>query len=318
MSRIRTVKPELFRHEELFEAEITSGLPLRLAFIGLLTVADCEGRFPWKPRTIKLDVLPHDAVDFAAILDALQAAGFIQQYEAEGKLYGLIPTFKKHQQISNREQERGSTLPEPPTSSQEQAQSSPSTGSVQSQYWLEQVPVLAQSSTSTGPGTPGREGKGREGEGKGKGEPQEGKGVAHARAQEGDVSASGKPRAPITANWHPSLQALEILSQQGISATFAEACIPEFRLYWMERGDARPGWDASFVNSVKRSWEKRPPDPAAEPTYKTRPRHMTIMEWEAYKNRHWYPQPTSPDPFGQLPALSEEVPALEGSYERTH
>ena len=27
MSKIRTVKPELFRHEQLFEAEQSSGLP---------------------------------------------------------------------------------------------------------------------------------------------------------------------------------------------------------------------------------------------------------------------------------------------------
>ena len=45
MSRIRTVKPELFKHEELFDTELASGLPLRLAFTGLFTVADCEGRF---------------------------------------------------------------------------------------------------------------------------------------------------------------------------------------------------------------------------------------------------------------------------------
>lgn len=53
MSRIRTVKPELFKHEELFDAEQNSKLPLRLAFIGLFTVADREGRFKWRPRTLK-------------------------------------------------------------------------------------------------------------------------------------------------------------------------------------------------------------------------------------------------------------------------
>ena len=53
MSRIRTVKPELFKHEELFDTELASGLPLRLAFISLFTVADCEGRFKWRPRTLR-------------------------------------------------------------------------------------------------------------------------------------------------------------------------------------------------------------------------------------------------------------------------
>ena len=110
-SRIRSVKPELFRHEELFEAELESGLPLRLAFIGLFTVADCEGRFRWKPRTLKLDVLPHDLLDFSHVLNALESGGFIRRYTVAGETYGLIINFKKHQQIPTREAERGSSLP---------------------------------------------------------------------------------------------------------------------------------------------------------------------------------------------------------------
>jgi hypothetical protein len=54
MARIRTVKPDLFRHEGLFDAERASGLPLRIAFAGLWTAADREGRFAWSPRTLKL------------------------------------------------------------------------------------------------------------------------------------------------------------------------------------------------------------------------------------------------------------------------
>jgi hypothetical protein len=45
MGRIRTVKPELFQHGDLFDAEVESGFPLRLAFIGLFTCCDREGRF---------------------------------------------------------------------------------------------------------------------------------------------------------------------------------------------------------------------------------------------------------------------------------
>ena len=114
MSRIRTVKPELFRHENLFDAELESGLPLRLAFIGLFTVADCEGRFLWKPRTIKLDVLPHDLIDFAYVLNALERHGFIQSYEVDGMKYGWIPSFTKHQRLQGKEIEAGSRLPAKP------------------------------------------------------------------------------------------------------------------------------------------------------------------------------------------------------------
>lgn len=103
MARIRTVKPELFRHEGLYELENETGLPIRISFAGLFTACDREGRFKWKPRQLKLDVLPFDDVDFSRVLDALVTRGFIVKYENLGELYGCIPTFKKHQVINNRE-----------------------------------------------------------------------------------------------------------------------------------------------------------------------------------------------------------------------
>jgi hypothetical protein len=111
MARIRTVKPELFRHEALFEAEQKSGLPLRLAYIGIFTACDREGRFKWKPRALKLDVIPYDDVDFSRVLDALVTHGFIVKYEFEGDQFGCIPSWHTHQVINNREST--SILPSP-------------------------------------------------------------------------------------------------------------------------------------------------------------------------------------------------------------
>jgi hypothetical protein len=111
MARIRTVKPEFFRHEKLFDAEKESGLPLRLAFAGLWTAADREGRFRWTPRALKLDCLPFDDVDFSRVLDALATRGFIVRYEAGGTEYGAIPGWKRHQVINNRE--AASSIPGP-------------------------------------------------------------------------------------------------------------------------------------------------------------------------------------------------------------
>lgn len=113
MARIRTVKPEFFRHEGLYEAERSSGLPLRLAFAGLWCCADREGRFSWKPRTLKLDVLPHDDVDFSAILNALGSHGFVVRYETPEGSFGYIPSWRSHQVINLREAQ--SRLPEPPS-----------------------------------------------------------------------------------------------------------------------------------------------------------------------------------------------------------
>lgn len=111
MARIRTVKPELFKHEALFDAEQETGLPLRIAFVGLFTVADRDGRFKWRPRQLKTEVLPYDEVDFSRVLHALWTRGFLVRYECGTDGYGCIPSFSKHQVINNREAE--SELPTP-------------------------------------------------------------------------------------------------------------------------------------------------------------------------------------------------------------
>lgn len=111
MARIRTIKPSFFRHGELFEAEKAEGMPLRVAFAGLWTAADREGRFPWKPQELKLDCLPFDDVDFSRVLDALATRGFIVKYASGGKEYGFIPSWHTHQVINNRE--TPSTIPQP-------------------------------------------------------------------------------------------------------------------------------------------------------------------------------------------------------------
>ena len=109
MARIRTIKPEFFRHEGLYEAEIKYKLPLRISFAGLWTACDREGRFKWKPRALKLDVLPYDELDFSRVLDALLTCGFIVKYEKDGEDFGCIPSWHTHQVINNRESE--SVLP---------------------------------------------------------------------------------------------------------------------------------------------------------------------------------------------------------------
>ncbi|MDL2401573.1 hypothetical protein [Rhizobium mayense] len=111
MARIRTIKPEFFKHEGIFDAEHATGLPLRLAFAGLWTQCDREGRFAWRPRQLKVDILPYDDVDFSRVLDALATRGFIVKYASNGREYGCIPSWHRHQVINNRE--RDSEIPEP-------------------------------------------------------------------------------------------------------------------------------------------------------------------------------------------------------------
>jgi len=150
MARIRTIKPEFFLHEELFDAEAATNLPLRVAFIGLWTQADREGRFEWRPRRLKAAILPYDDVDMARVLHALATRGFIAQYACEGREFGVIPSFPRHQVINNREAD--SEIPAPPET-------------------LENPPVLTRDARVDDPsGTrevhAQAEGKGKEGKGK--------------------------------------------------------------------------------------------------------------------------------------------------------
>lgn len=55
--------------------------------------------------------------------------------------------------------------------------------------------------------------------------------------------------------WRPSRDALEVLVKHaGISLAFVEDSIPEFVVYWQERGDVGRTWNSKFIQHVKRQW----------------------------------------------------------------
>lgn len=109
--RIRTVKPEFFLSEELFDLEQTSALPVRVAFAGLFTQADRDGLFRWRPRQLKATIIPYDDADFEDVLRWLCVGGFVGCYEVDGDRFGCVLTFAKHQVVNNKE--RASELPAP-------------------------------------------------------------------------------------------------------------------------------------------------------------------------------------------------------------
>lgn len=51
----------------------------------------------------------------------------------------------------------------------------------------------------------------------------------------------------IPNDWQPSDYALESLEKQGVSREFALSQVPEFRLYWSERGLRHHAWSAKFL-----------------------------------------------------------------------
>jgi len=140
LARIRTVKPDFFRHEKLqdLEAENPAKCPM-LVFAGLWGHCDKAGRFLWRPRTLKLDILPFLPFDMAETLGLLVSAGFIERYAVDGVDYAWIPSFEDHQRINGKESQEPEKYPEPPE---------------------KQAGSVGEATETTG-----REGKGREGKG---------------------------------------------------------------------------------------------------------------------------------------------------------
>jgi hypothetical protein len=63
--------------------------------------------------------------------------------------------------------------------------------------------------------------------------------------------------AAMDENWRPSLDAMEVLVKHAaISQQFMEDAIPEFVLYWKERGEASRTWNSKFIQHVRRQWNR--------------------------------------------------------------
>ncbi len=91
MSTLQSLKLDLFQDESLFQAEMRSKLPLRLALLGLLTVCNKKGRFPFHPNYLKSQILPYDVLDFSEILALLIQENFIERYlHQDGKGWAFL------------------------------------------------------------------------------------------------------------------------------------------------------------------------------------------------------------------------------------
>lgn len=58
----------------------------------------------------------------------------------------------------------------------------------------------------------------------------------------------------MTPDWQPSIEAMDILEHADISRAFIEDAIPEFVLYWRERGMLNSAWNSKFIAHVRRQW----------------------------------------------------------------
>ena len=93
MSRIRSIHPGFFTDERLVSVSVEA----RLLFLGVGVESDDKGIFEWKPITLKMRLFPADNVDIQCLLCELEAVGVLQSYEIDGRKYGAIRNFRRHQ-----------------------------------------------------------------------------------------------------------------------------------------------------------------------------------------------------------------------------
>lgn len=101
MARIRTIKPEFWRDELL--AGVTS--EAALLAIGLLNHCDDEGYFNANPKLVESDVFPLRTLTnpTPSLLLELSRIGYIEVFSgSDGKTYGKVANFEKHQVINKK------------------------------------------------------------------------------------------------------------------------------------------------------------------------------------------------------------------------
>lgn len=108
MARARNIKPSFFTNDELSELE-----PLaRILFIGMWTIADFKGCFEYKPKRLKVQILPYDDCNIEQLVSALEKSGFISIYSVQSQRYIKVVNFSKHQNPHKNEREGGSAIPD--------------------------------------------------------------------------------------------------------------------------------------------------------------------------------------------------------------
>jgi hypothetical protein len=118
MARIRTIKPELFKHLELQELENShAGQYIMLVFIGLWTQCDKNGVFIYNAKVLKNEILPFIDFDMQITLDILEKGGYFTKFQHDNREYGHVVNFNKYQFPGMAEKKAPAKYPEPPIKS---------------------------------------------------------------------------------------------------------------------------------------------------------------------------------------------------------
>jgi len=105
MPRARLISPEFWTSEAVVDCPPMT----RLLLLGLSTFADDFGVLPLRPRTLRMQIFPGDALDdnqMRAMIEELAARGLVRRYTAEGVEYLSIVDWAVHQRGGKRTRRR--------------------------------------------------------------------------------------------------------------------------------------------------------------------------------------------------------------------
>lgn len=244
MARIRTIKPEFWTDEDMSEVSEAACL---LA-IGLLNYADDEGYFNANPKLIKAAIFPirEQSGSIPVLMRELSSVGYISLFSShDGKIYGLVNNFAKHQVINKAKK---SIIRD-----------------------LCTLPYEYGSDTEELP--PGKEGKGKEGKGKtphtgdekispvdnfpddSEPDPDANNAVLNDYVAPGGMGAFGKFQ--MHDSWKPEQEFTKRAALWGIvlSKPVTDCELADFITYWKAEGKAfhHDQWQQKLARSVQQS-----------------------------------------------------------------
>lgn len=239
MSRIRSIHPGFFTDEDL----VSVSMGARLLFLGIGVEADDKGVFVWKPLTIKMRIFPADNVDVPSLLSELEGAGAIRRYEIDGKAFGAIRNFRKFQKPKTPNDLHPAT-----------AEILAFVGFASETRGSDDAPFPSKEETFPQKGEIApqmEEGGGRREDGI---EEPNGSSSPHIPPARKSAKPS-EPKAkkvPMTMDWQPvdlGGDVGDMLAEWPPGRLDSE--ITDFREYWIEQGEKRPGWDRTFRARIR-------------------------------------------------------------------
>jgi len=105
MPRARLISPEFWTSEAVVDCAPMT----RLLLIGLSNFADDFGVQPLRPRTLRMQVFPGDAVDddqLRAMIEELAAHGLVRRYTVSDVEYVEVVDWAVHQRVAKRARRR--------------------------------------------------------------------------------------------------------------------------------------------------------------------------------------------------------------------